>query len=108
MNNPLKRDKAERDDSPDISCNSPGCITKAKIPASRADTNKVINDGTFLAINMAVTNGTTNNHNEISNVCPKAAENSATCSEAPASCVKPAIVKINKVKAIEGTVVSII
>ena len=108
MNNPLKSDKAERDDSPDISCNNPGCITKAKIPASRADTNRVIKAGTFLAIRIAVTNGTTSNHNEISNVCSSAAENSATCSEAPASCVKPATMKINKVNAIEGTVVNII
>ena len=64
-------------------------------------------DGMRLAIRIPVMIGTINSHKEISNVSFKEAEYMAIWSEAVASCVSPATVKITNVITMDGTVVII-
>lgn len=77
-------------------------------PAIAVEINKVIKDGTFLAINIPVTTGTISSQSEILKLSFNEAANSAICPDAFEVCVKPAMVKIINVITIDGIVVSII
>ena len=75
--------------------------------ANAVERNKVINEGTFLAIMIAVTIGTIISHPDIWNLLAKVSQNKAMCVVSAASCDNPAIVKIINVIINDGTVVNI-
>ena len=92
--------------SPAISTNKFGWKKTAKTAANAVETNNVMIEGTFLAIIMAVANGTSISHPEIWNLLSNAWVNSAICPVSAASCDNPAIVKMTSVINNDGIVVN--
>ena len=78
-----------------------------KMVAKAVEMKRVMSEGTFFAIRIAVAIGTIISHPEMWNLLDKAWQNEAICDVSEASCDKPAIVKIINVITNEGTVVNI-